>query len=155
MVIFIETFTFHILLMKWSNTAAWILTATSVYTAFMVIAHIKSLIISPSLLAENELVLKNGLIARAKIDLKNIDDVVLCSKEIKSTNDMKVSNLGLHKDSVNHTIAIYFKNEQRIEKAYGFEEKCDVLLFHMDDKSNFMHQLQSNIEQQKNSRTAK
>lgn len=155
MVIFIETYAFHVLLLKWRLTAAWILTATSAYTAFMVIAHIKSLIISPSVLTKKELLLKNGLIARAKIDLKNIDDVVLCSKEIKSTNAMKVSNLGLHKDSVNHTMAIYFNNEQRIEKAYGFEEKCDVLLFHMDDKSNFMHQLQSNIEQHKNSKTTK
>ncbi|MFS4466794.1 hypothetical protein [Maribacter sp. 2210JD10-5] len=145
LIILIETISFHMVLVQWSNILAWILTATSIYTVLMIFAHIKALILNPSLLTAKQLILKNGLISRTKIALKNIEEVRLCNKEIPSTKVLKVGNLGLHKNTSNHNIAIYFKQEQTIHKAYGKKEKCNVLLVHVDDKNIFFTKLSTLI----------
>ncbi|QLG44669.1 hypothetical protein [Costertonia aggregata] len=145
LIIVIETFTFHILLSKWNGIAAWMLTATSIYTAFMIIAHMKVLIQKPSVLTPKNLCLKNGLLANMNIDLKDIDRVEACSKELKSVK-FKIANLGLSKESHNHNIAIYFKQKQTIDKAYGLKEHCDVLVLHLDDKNRFINELGAALE---------
>ena len=82
MVVCIETYAFHILLMRWSSWAAWILTGTSVYTAFMIVGHIKALMHRPSVLTPNELILKNGLIADININLKEIAKILNIRKKL-------------------------------------------------------------------------
>lgn len=137
MVIFIETFAFHILLTKWSTVAAWFLTATSIYTAFMVFAHIKALLLRTTVLTETELILKNGLIADISIKLEDIQSIEANTKELKAET-LKIGNLGLSKESSNHNVALYFKTPQTIEKMYGLTEACEVLLTHVDDNKNFV-----------------
>jgi hypothetical protein len=137
MLIFIETYAFHVLLVKWNVVAAWILTGTSIYTALGIIAHLKALIARPSRLTKNELILKNGLLANSTIPLENIIKIEACTKEIVS-EDSKIGNLGINKESTNHNVAIYFKKPQRIEKMYGFTQECDILLTFMDEKQRFL-----------------
>ncbi len=137
MVVFIETYAFHVFLQKWSTIAAWVLTGTSIYTAFMIIGHIKALWLRPSVITDEMLVLKNGLIADISIKLNEIDKVESCSKEIKS-DTLKIGNLGIFKETSNHNITIHFKTSQTIEKMYVFKEECDVLLIHMDEKNKFV-----------------
>ncbi len=146
LIVFIETYAFHIFLMKWSSVAAWILTLTSIYTAFMIIAHIKALLRRPAVLTEEKLFLKNGLIADITIHLVDIKTVESYVKDMESA-ELTVGNLGLSKDSTTHNIAIHFKRPQQIEKMYGFKETCDVLLIHMDDKNKFLNRLQERLEQ--------
>ncbi len=133
----IETYTFHILLLKWSSWAAWILTGTSIYTAFMIIGHMKALLRRRTVLLDNELHLKNGLIANMNINLNAIEKIALCSKELQS-EALKIGNLGISKESSGHNIAIYFRTPQTIEKIYGLSEKCDILLLHIDRKKYFV-----------------
>jgi len=140
MVIFIETFALHILLAKWNVIAAWFLTATSIYTALMVFAHIKALLQRPSVLSDENLILKNGLIADIHIPLSAIEKIKSNTKELKSDN-LKIGNLGLSKESTNHNIALHFKKPQTIEKMYGFTEECDVLLIHIDDRNVFVEKV--------------
>lgn len=137
MVVCIETVAFHVLLQKWSSLAAWLFTATSIYTGFMIIGHVKALLYRPSVLTPNKLILKNGLIADINIDLKAIEKIELCSTEMQS-DELKVANLGLAKESTGHNIAIFFTKLQTIEKLYGFTEECDLLLLHMDDQNAFV-----------------
>lgn len=144
MVVFIETYAFHVLLMKWSPIAAWVLTGLSIYSAFSIIAHIKALLRRPSLLTDEKLVLKNGIIADITIPLIEIDRIEGFSKEMNSEN-FKIGNLGLSKESSNHNIAIHFKTAQTIEKMYGFTEECDILLVHMDEKNRFLTQVNESL----------
>lgn len=137
MVVFIETFAFHSLLVKWSIITAWIFTITSLYTGLMIFAHIKALLKRPSILTKQELILKNGLLADISINLNEIDKIEFCSKELKSEKS-RISNLELPKESIGHTIALYFNTPQTIEKMYGFTEECDILLFHIDNKHRFL-----------------
>lgn len=137
MVIFIETFAFHLLLMKWSSLVAWILTATSIYMGLMILGHIKALTKRPSILTDTELILKNGLIADISIRLDEINKVELCTKEMESKN-LRIGNLGLSKESKHHNVALHFKTPQIIEKFYGFTQECDVLLLHIDNRNDFV-----------------
>ena len=149
MVVFIETFTFHILLMKWNAIAAWIFTGTSIYTAFLIFAHLKALIQRPSVLTDEKLIFKNGLIADIAIPLNEIDKVEVYSKEMKS-EEIKIGNLGLSKESTNHNVSLYFKRKQTIEKMYGFTEDCEVLLVHIDNKNDFVKKVKAKLEQHRN-----
>jgi len=141
----IETYAFHILLLKWSPIAAWILTGLSMYTAFGIIAHIKALLKRPSILTNSALTLKNGLIADINIPLKDIQKIEGYSKEMNSEN-LRIGNLGISKESANHNIAIHFSKPQTIEKMYGFTELCDVLLIHMDEKNRFLSAVNLQLE---------
>lgn len=144
MVIGIETYAFHILLLKWNAVAAWVLTALSIYSAFSIIAHIKALINRPCVLTHEHLILKNGLLADIVIPLTEIDKIEGFSKELHSKN-LKIGHLGLNKESANHNIAIHFTTPQTIEKMYGFIEECDILLVHIDEKNRFLTAVQKKL----------
>ncbi len=135
-VVGIESYTLHTLLLKWNEVAAWILTITSIYSAIMVVGHIKALVLRKSVLTSSMLTLKNGLIGDIKIPLNQIKTLEFCNTELTIKGE-KTGNLGLSKESSNHNIAIHFKTSQTIEKPYGYTENCDVLLVHIDKKEAF------------------
>lgn len=149
MVVCIETYAFHVLLLKWSAIAAWALTGLSVYSAFGIIAHIKALLQRPSVLTHEKLILKNGLIADITIPLTEIEKIEMLSKEI-SSEALNIGNLGIHKESTNHNIAIHFKTPQTIEKIYGFTEECDIILLHMDEKNRFLNLVHERLQEHSN-----
>lgn len=144
MVICIETYAFHVLLMKWSAIAAWTLTLLSIYSAFSIVAHMKALLKRPSFLTHQKLILRNGLLADIVIPLTEIDKIEVFSKELHSKN-LKIGNLGFNKESSNHNIAIHFTTPQTIEKMYGFIEECDILLVHIDEKNRFVTAVQKKL----------
>lgn len=146
MLIGIETYAFHVLLAKWNTTVAWIFTAVSIYSAFMVIGHIKALLQRPSVLTKEKLTLKNGLLADVTINLNEIDFVEVFTKELIATKDIKIGNLGIQKESTDHNIAIHFRTPQTIVKVYGLTNTCDVLLIHMDNRVNFVTALNSKLD---------
>jgi len=149
MVIGIETYAFHFLLIQWSSVAAWILTGLSIYSAFSVIAHIKALLFRNCVLTNTELVLKNGLLADITIPLKGISKIEGFSKEMTS-DAIQIGNLGIHKESTNHNIAIHFKKSQTIKKMYGFIQECDILLVHIDEKQRFLAKVNANLNKLSN-----
>lgn len=145
MIICIETYTLHILLLKWSSIAAWGLTITSMYTALLIFGHLKALLQRPSIVSAENLILKNGLIADITVKLQDISTIELCTKEMNS-EELKIGNLGLSKESTNHNIAIYFSKRQRIEKMYGFTEECDMLLLHIDEKNKYISRVNDQLQ---------
>lgn len=144
LVMFIETMTLHFLLAKWNILAAWVLTVLSIYSAIMVFGHLKALARRPSLIAEDKLILKNGLIATITIDMKDIEKVELFNGQM-SEPDKFIGNLGLAKESNDHNVAMYFSKTQTIEKFYGITQKCDRLVFFIDDKNDFLEKVKSKL----------
>jgi len=141
-IILIETVVLHILIAKWNVLAAWVLTVLSIYSALMIFGHLKALSRRPSIINEDKLVLKNGLLATLMIDLKDIEKVELCNGQISEPNKM-VGNMGLAKDSNDHNVALYFSKPQTVEKFYGITQKCDRLVFFIDDKNNFVEKVKA------------
>ncbi|PCJ98052.1 MAG: hypothetical protein COA50_03760 [Flavobacteriaceae bacterium] len=144
MVVLIETFVIHTLLIEWSVITAWIFTISSLYTALLIFAHIKALLKRPSILTEHQLVLKNGLLADIFINLSEIEKIEYCNKELHHEK-LRVGNLELPKESTDHTIALYFNSPQTIEKMYGFTEECDILLLQIDNRHRFLEEVKEAI----------
>lgn len=142
LVMTIETITLHFLLAKWNSIAAWALTVLSIYSALMIFGHMKALSRRPSVIREDKLILKNGLIATISIDLKDIEKVELSNGQIEEP-DKSIGNLGLAKESKNHNVAIYFTETQTVEKFYGLTQKCDMLVFYIDDKNEFVQKVKN------------
>lgn len=62
----------HLLLLRWSHTAAWVATGFDVYALIWVLALARSLRLQPILVGESELVLRLGLLWRVEISRENI-----------------------------------------------------------------------------------
>lgn len=140
----IETVVLHLLIMRWSNLAAWIVTGLSIYTVLMIFGHIKALPQRFSVILNKTLLLKNGLMSTASIPLDNIKQVELCTGEIPSP-ELQTGCLDISKKSTDHNIAIYFHKKIRLEKAYGMTQECEVLLAQIDNKELFMEKLNTAI----------
>lgn len=143
-IVLIETVVLHILLSKWSFIAAWILTILSIYTALMFFGHLKALTKRYSIITHDKVILKNGLLATIKINLEDIEKVEFCTSQLSEPYKI-VANLGLAKESDDHNVAVYFSRPQTIEKFYGITQKCDRLLFFIDDKDKFVKKVKAKI----------
>ncbi len=138
--IIVETFVLHLLLVRWHETLAWLLTLSSFYASIQLIAHIKALKQRTSELKDNTLHLTYGLFGDLEIDLSAICRIELTNKRIEAKG-LKVQKLALLKDIEPHNLAIYFSKPQFIEKAYGLTQPCDVVLLYIDNPKDFTEAL--------------
>ncbi len=74
----------HLLLARWSNTAAWILTATSIYTILFLIAEIVTTVRRPSFQQDGLLHLRFGLRWAGVVSLDNISKVERINEKPKA-----------------------------------------------------------------------
>jgi len=144
LVIIIETFVLHTVLIKWNEIIAWIFALSSIYVLLQILGHLKALVKRPSEIKEGHLILKNGLLGDVNIHLDEIEHIETSTKEVES--DKKVAYLTLSKGIDSHNIVIYFNKTQKIEKIYGKVKECDVLLLHIDNKTEFINQINTLIK---------
>ena len=136
----IEVLVIHLLLSRWNNTVAWIITASSIYVVLQLIAHLKALRYRLTEITSTELILKYGLFGEMTIPL-----IQISKAEIENNNldvaDLEVQKLALIKDMESQNIAIYLKEPLLLEKAYGYMKKCDIVHFYIDEKDKFIIEL--------------
>jgi len=134
-IIAIETVVFHILLMKWSNLAAWILTSISIYSGIQILGFLKSMLKRPISIENNMLYLRYGIMTESTIDLDSIDSIELSSKDIEG-DDMtrRLSFLG---EMETHNVIIHLKEENTLVGLYGIRRKYKTLALHIDNKVAF------------------
>lgn len=77
----IESVAVHFLLARWSVTAAWLLTATSLYTLLFLIAETVTTVRRPSFLIDGRLHLRFGLRWSGVIDLADISKIERISEK--------------------------------------------------------------------------
>ena len=145
-IIVIEAFVFHILLMSWSASVAWVLTAGSGYAAFQIFGHIKAIKRRHSMIQGNKLYLKYGLFGDVEVSLEDIQEIKLISNNI-TDEDRIVEKLALLKDIENHNVAIFLTKKLRVEKAYGISKECDTILLHIDNKDEFVQKVGIALQQ--------
>ncbi|NAS30198.1 hypothetical protein GTQ40_04370 [Flavobacteriaceae bacterium R38] len=139
LVIIIETFVLHALLIEWNEIVAWIFTLSSIYVIFQIIGHLKALVRRLSEIKEDRLIFKNGLLGDINIRLDEIEYIEMTTKEVES--DKKVAYLTLSKGIDNHNVVIYFNRTQQVEKIYGTVKECEILLLHVDNKDRFVNRI--------------
>ncbi len=144
-IILIETFVFHILLIRWNVTVAWVLTISSGYAAIQILGHIKAIRQRYSVIDENQLYLKYGLFGDIEIPLNDIEEVKLTSNDIEGKS-RQVEKLALLKEIESHNVAIIFSKKLRVEKAYGISKECDAILLHIDDREEFAKKINNALQ---------
>ena len=144
-IVAIETIVFHILLSKWSNIAAWILTFLSVYSGIQIFGFLKSMFQRPISIENGRLYLRYGIMTETIIDIKDIDSIEISSKDIEINKETKkLSFLG---DLESHNVIIRLKKENQLAGLYGTRRKYKNLAFYVDDKAEFNDQINNTLQQ--------
>lgn len=144
-IIVIETFVLHILLSKWNNTIAWILTFLSIYSGIQLLGFLKSMSKRPILIKDDKLYLKYGIMNESTIDLKSIDSIEISSKDIELNKDTrKLSFLG---ELESHNIIIRLKQENELTGLYGIKRMYRNLAIHVDNKIEFTNRINNALQQ--------
>ncbi|MEP6466632.1 MAG: hypothetical protein ABJB05_10020 [Parafilimonas sp.] len=134
----IETTGVHFLLRLWSNTAAWVITALSLYTCIQLYAHIKAIKARPVIINKNSLEIHNGLAGDAYIMLDNIEKFELSKKIPQGRNPIKIALL---KGIENHNVIVYLKNSIEVTKIFGIKKTTNTVLFYVDKSIEFSNAL--------------
>ncbi|MFD0963890.1 hypothetical protein [Pseudofulvibacter geojedonensis] len=142
LIITIELSVLHVLLAKWSETFAWVLTALSIYSAIQIIGFLKSIMKRPIILKGESLILRYGILSETIVSLHDIKKVVLSSKELEEGSDVVfLSPLGKLES---HNIIIQLKNTNIVNRLYGLRKNYTSIAFYVDNPENFFFQLEEN-----------
>jgi len=131
----IETTGVHLLLNVWSNKAAWIVTALSLYTCMQLYAHIKAIKTRPIILSNDTLEIQNGFAGDASIKYNAIKKIDLSNKIPDSPSAIKIA---LIKGIENHNCIIYLKESITVTKMFGIKRRSDTILFFVDKPKDFL-----------------
>ncbi|AXT52239.1 hypothetical protein D1818_15845 [Aquimarina sp. BL5] len=138
-IIAIETYVLNILLSKWSITAAWLVSALSIYSGFQIFGFLKSMFKRSFSIEKNTIHLRYGILSEARIDINNIKSIEISSKPIEFNDTVrKLSPLG---ELESHNIVIHVKKENTIIGLYGIKRKFKTLAFYIDNKEEFKEAL--------------
>ena len=144
LVVMIETVTLHVLVSKWSETAAWILTILSIYSGIQLFGFLKSMYYRPIVIEPDTLYLRYGIMNEAIIDLTSITSVEISSKNLESNHETrKLSFLG---DLESHNVVIKLKEEHTLVGLYGIRHRFKNLVLHVDDADEFKLKIDEAIE---------
>ncbi|WP_298319681.1 hypothetical protein [uncultured Aquimarina sp.] len=142
-IIAIETYVLHILLSKWSITAAWLVSTLSIYSGFQIFGFLKSMFKRPFSIEKNTIHLRYGILSEATIEINNIKSIEISSKPIEFNDTVrKLSPLG---ELESHNIVIHVKKENAIIGLYGIKRKFKTLAFYIDNKEEFKGALDKKI----------
>lgn len=145
MVILIETFAVHFLLLKWSAVAAWILTILSAYTALQIFALARSISKRPIKIdtQTQELILRFGFFSEWSVPLNKIQKIVLSNKDLPEDKSIvPFSPLG---SLTEHNVIVHFEREEEFLGFYGLKKKATALAIYVDDKQLFLETMQDYI----------
>ena len=126
----IEGFAIHLLLAKWSLTAAWIMTASTIYGAFWFIADFRAMVLRPNLIDAHTIRLRSGL--RFELTIAR-DQLVSISKEIPKQRE-QVLNLTLLGTP---THWLHLREPAQAIGPYGFKRSAQVIGLQVDDAQAF------------------
>ena len=136
MIILIELFVLHILLVQWSPILAWCLSFLSLYSAFQLFGVIRSIPHRPVLLNDEGVTLRYGIINELNLEWKDVKRVVIKPKESELEKTTYLSVLGEMED-VN---VLFVLNETKVMRGfYGIKRKVDKIAFNIDDLDQFEH----------------
>lgn len=143
-IVLIESFVLHILIAKWSNVAAWILSALSIYTAVQLFGFLKSLSQRPITISNDNLIIRYGILAETEIRLQDIDFIELSTSDLKLDNlTKKLSTFG---ELESHNVILKLKREYSLLGLYGIRKKFTNLALYLDKKEEFKSKIEAILQ---------
>lgn len=133
-VILIEIAPMHLLLMKWSHTAAIILTVMSAYSSIIFIADLSAMLKRKVMIDANTIILRTGLRWRAITGLNNIQSLQKITSDY--TSDEPYLKGGVLKNGGN--LLVTFKQSVIVDKIYGTSKAYQTILMQVDDVDAFI-----------------
>jgi len=142
--ILIETSVIHLLLVKWSTVAAWILSILSIYTIIQVFGIMRSMSKRPIAIENGVVKLRYGLFSESTILLSNISNVEITTKSIEFNNSIR--KLSPLRDLESHNVVINLKKESTLYGLYGIKSTYTTLAFYVDDEVRFEGELKKALQ---------
>jgi hypothetical protein len=133
-VVLIEIVAVHFLLLKWSHTAAMVLTAISSYGTIIFVADLSAMLKRRILINAETIILRTGLRWRAITGIDNIASLQKITNDYAS--DEPYLKGGVLKTSGN--LLITFKQPVRVDKLYGASKEYSTILMHVDNVDTFI-----------------
>lgn len=143
--IVIETFAVHLILVKYSLVAAWILTILSVYTGFQIFGFARSLAQRPIVIEQDRIVFRYGILNETTINFDQIEKLEPTRKSIENMEGTrKLSPLG---EMESHNLLVHMKSEHTMHAIYGFKKKFSTLAVFVDDVQGFTKAVEDRIKE--------
>jgi hypothetical protein len=127
--VMVEVVAFHLLLTKWNNTAAIVVTILSLYGVIFLVADLSAIMKRNLIVTGDQLILRTGLRWRVCTCVSNV------SSMRKITNDYHSNNI-YFKGAVlksSNNLLITFKNPVLVDKLYGSSKEFGSILMTIDD----------------------
>ena len=133
----VEITAFHLLLLKWSATAAMIVTMLSFYGAIILVADLSAILKRKVQVSDDQLLLQVGLRWRTITSLNNISSIKKITGDYYS--ETAYFKGGIIKSAGN--LLITFKQPVRVDKLYGSGNEFDTILMNIDDYESFANMM--------------
>ncbi len=144
-VLLIEAFAMHLLLAKWNETVAWVVTLLSIYAMFQILSILKSL--NKRLLSINyhtkTLHLRYGFASQTYIPFEHIERIEKTTKTLEDKEHIKLSAFDML-DA--HNIIIHLNQKHTIDRIYGIQKSYKSIALFVDDKDVFVGKIEEIIE---------
>ena len=142
-IFFVETLGMHFLLSVWSRTAAWIVTALSVYSCLQLLGHIRAMRARPIRLDDTELVIRHGLMGGdVTIPYSMVRSVTLSGRAVPKEDHLKIALL---KSMEKQTIELQTTEPVRVIRAFGLQKDTEHLLLCIDEPEIFLERLKHHL----------
>lgn len=130
-ILFAESFIVHILVMRWSIIAAWILTAFSLYGLIFLLGQLQAAKNRPIQISSKALQVKFGLFGDLEIPWDKIATISFTSRDVPQGDSHVLEFLS------GHNIIITFNEALTLKGLYGISKKISTLAFFVDDSESF------------------
>ncbi len=136
----VETAVVHVVLLQWSATTAWILSALSVYAVIWFVGDYRALSARSIVLTKEALQLHIGLRWEATVPYRLIETVetVKEAPEVLSKSSLKIDMMG----QVN--VRIRLRETTEVIGMYGIRRRVDEILLQVDDAGRFLGEVKEN-----------
>lgn len=139
-VLLVETVAVHLLVSRWSDAAAWVLTALSVYTLVWVIGDFRALILRPILLTRDELVVRVGLRCTIRAPYSRIEHIQLASWRDTPPASARTLNMAAPGTP---NVVITFREPVTAQRAFGVRMHTTGIGLDVQDPSGLLEGVRS------------
>lgn len=141
----VETFIVHILVSKWHEGFAWVLTFLGCYAMLQILAIIQSMDKRPISIDNNKKILKlnYGFACQSQIPFAWIKSIGPHKSELRNNKNHTFLSVFDLLDTNNVTIEL--NKENILYKIYGIEKKYDSISLFVDDKERFVHDVKESL----------
>ena len=140
----VETFVLHLLLQRWSEVAAWIFSAVSIYTVFQVLGIVRSMSQRPTRLNSDSIDVRYGILNEVSIPFDQIEAIEY-STAAKEW-DKNIRALSPFGDFEGHNVVIKVKEPLKINGIYGIKKSFSELAFHLDEPELFLEAYEKQVK---------